>query len=79
MLSLYTSPAQPPGISSIGVSFAQPPSLDFNFHTFALVFRDLPFLLGMLKVGTADSKYLKLQMSIHRMSVRPSSRTMGRF
>lgn len=58
LLSIYTSPGQPPGISSIGVSFAQPPSLDFNFHTFALAFGDLPFLLNMLKVGTAESIYL---------------------
>ena len=50
LLDFHTSPVQVPGISSLGVSFAQPPAIDFNFHTFALAFADLPFLLDMLKV-----------------------------
>lgn len=55
LIKLNLSPDQPPGISSVDVSFAQPPAFDFNFHTFALAFGDLPFLLDMLKVRTTDS------------------------
>jgi hypothetical protein len=50
LLDFHASPGQAPGISSLGVSFAKPPAIDFNFHTFALAFGDLPFLLDMLKV-----------------------------
>ena len=50
LLDMQTAPDRPPGISSLGISFAQPPAIDFNFHTFSLAFGDLPFLLNMLKV-----------------------------
>ena len=50
LLDMQIAPDRPPGISSLGVSFAQPPAMDFNFHTFSLAFGDLPFLLNMLKV-----------------------------
>ena len=45
------------------MSFAQPPSLDFNFHTFALAFGDLPFLLDMLKVNRSEGTHTKYQIS----------------
>ncbi len=50
LLDFHASPDEAPGIGSLGVSFVQPPAIDFNFHTFALAFGDLPFLLDMLKV-----------------------------
>ena len=47
LLDMQLAPDQPPGISSLGISFAQPPAIDFNFHTFSLAFGDLPFILDI--------------------------------
>ena len=51
LLDMEVTPDRPPGISSLGISFAQPPAIDFDFQTFSLAVGDLPFLLNMLKVG----------------------------
>lgn len=58
-LALTLAPGQPPGVSSMAVSFLQPPSFDFDFVPFGLPIGELGFVLDILKVSLLSQPFFE--------------------